>query len=87
MDTVKTTDQQLDQVFDTVNELMIKEYWSELDTILEYITSNAYKFDIHILVGWITATLAGKHKLKNRKPFLDKCRKLHPYEELWKGLD
>lgn len=87
MGNVRTIDQELDQIYDLVDDLMYRDKWYVLDTILEYITSNAWRYDIDILVGWATVTFAGKNKLEKRKGFLDKCKKIYPDDNLWKGLD
>jgi hypothetical protein len=84
---MKSTDQQLDEIYDLSDELMRKDCWFVLDTIIEYLTEHAWRYDVTILVGWSTATLAGKHKLEKRKEFLDKCKKLYPDKDLWKGLN
>lgn len=84
---MKVTDQQLDEIYDLADELMRKDRWCVLDTIIEYITEIAWRCDLDILLAWATSTLAGKHKLEKRKDFLNKCKELYPDENLWNGLE
>lgn len=86
MGNVRTIDQELDQIYNLADDLMCRDKWYVLDTILEYITYNVWRYDTNILVGWATATFAGKNKLEKRKEFLDKCKELHSDEGLWNGL-
>lgn len=84
---IRNVDEELDKIYDFSDNLMKRERWIVIETIFEYIMDNIKNYQTEILVGWATATLAGKHRIINRQEFLDKCKELHPDEELWKGLD
>ena len=87
MDKIRTLDDDLDEIYDFTYYLMCEDKWDVLETIFEYITINVQKYDVNILLGWITSTFTGKHKIINRKKLLHKCRELHPDDRQWKGWD
>lgn len=82
-----TTDKQLDELYDIIDKLMTEGDWWLLNHLFYSWGSPESTATLDIRLGIATATLAGKSKLPNRKMFLDKCKKLYPDPELWKGLD
>lgn len=80
-------DAELDELYDAIDVLMKNNCWSFLDGVLEDFIPRIWRTDIDILLGYLTATLPYKSKIPARVKFLDYCRKIHYYPELWKGLD
>lgn len=83
----RTMDSQLDEIYCAVDSLMRNGCWEYLGTNLIDITHKAWRIDVDILICYATATFPAKSKLPARKQFMEKCRSLHPDEELWEGLD
>lgn len=80
-------DQELDDLYDAVHALAKNGCWRFLDTVIQDFTPRIWRTDIDTLLGYATATLPFKSKLPSRVKFLDSCKQIHYYPELWKGLD
>lgn len=81
------TDSQLDSIWNLIDDLMTVGDWWLLNNMFFVWTNPDCIIDLDIKLGIVTATLAGKSHLPNRKAFVDRCKELHPDPELWKGLD
>jgi len=80
-------DVELDELYDAITILMQNNCWTFLDRVIEDFIPRIWRTDIDILLGYATATLPGKSKLPSRVKFLDSCKQIHYYPELWTGLD
>tara|TARA_R110000751_G_scaffold30178_3_gene77398 strand:+ start:1886 stop:2131 length:246 start_codon:yes stop_codon:yes gene_type:complete len=56
-------DQQLDDIYDIVDDLFDEDLFGKVDTLLACIDP---ALDIDLMLGWLTVTLPAKHLLKNR---------------------
>lgn len=82
------SDQELYKIYVFLDILMYSECWRILNIIFRELTILIDKsWNIHILLSYATASLAGGSKIPNRKAFLDKCKEIYPKESLWVGLD
>jgi len=83
----KTTDVELDDIYDTIDLLMRNGKWSLLNELFQIWEQQAWRTDLDRLLGYATVSLPAKSKIHSRKSFIEKCKALYPEAELWKGLD
>lgn len=83
----KTTDYELDVIYNAFDALMNAKCWDFIDEYLHNLCMRGWRTDLDYLVAYATATLPAKSKLPHRKMFMDTCKHLHPNLELWKGLE
>jgi len=79
-------DIKLDEVYDTVDILSKKGYWSILDTMLLDLAFRVWRVDIDILMGYLTATLPVKDKIPAREYLLSECKRMRR-ETFWDGIE
>ena len=83
----KTTDADLDDIYDTIDLLMRNGKWNLLNELFQIWEQQAWRTDLDRLLGYATASFPAKSKIPSRRAFIEKCKVLHPEAELWKGLD
>lgn len=83
----KTTDKELNDLYDTIDLLMKNGKWELLNLLFQIWEQRAWRTDLDMLLGCATASFPGKSKIKSRTAFIEKCKSLYPDSELWKGLD
>jgi hypothetical protein len=81
------TQSELDNIYDTINFLMINGKWKVLDQLFSYWEQSIWRTDVDILLGYATASFPGKSKIPSRQKFINTCKKFHSNVELWKGLE
>jgi hypothetical protein len=77
-------DNQLDQIYDTIDDLLLNSKFSEVDCILERLE---IKIDLDLLLGYLTATYPAKSKLRKRENLFNKVKEEYTDEQLLKGLE
>lgn len=75
---------QLDQIYDTIDELLLEGKFSEIDRILEQVDT---RIDLNLLLGYLTATYSARSKLNKRADLFNKVKLLAQNEQLLKGLE
>jgi len=83
----KIVDKELDEIYTAIDALMKAGCWNFLNEFFEHFCQRVWRTDINILLGYATASLPGKSKIKSREKFIRTCKHLFPDVELWKGLD
>ena len=81
---VPMIDKQLDQIYDTIDDLLLANKFSEIDAILECLEMD---LGLDLLLGYFVATFPAKSKLKKRADFFAKLKATYCEEGLWKGLE
>lgn len=66
-----STDQELDVVYDTVNDLFCEGRFKEVDEMLAAIDVDS--MDSVLLIAWLTTSAWAKSKLPSRPAFYEKC--------------
>ena len=79
----KQVDDNLDAIFETVDDLMSDGKFDFLDSVMR--DMNYYQMDEDILIGWLTATLPAREHLPYRD-FLLRCAIDRLGEETVRGL-
>lgn len=76
MDTTKDVDGALDYIYDYVKSQINFGHLKETEELLQMIVDRnfMYNFDIHL--GYLTATLPARYRLKNRKTHLEWVQKM-----------
>ena len=77
----------IDIIYDAMEALIKSECWEYLNDRLMELKHQAWRHELDILMAYATVTLPAKSKISNRRHFIDKCKELHPSEELWTGLE
>lgn len=75
---------QLDQIYDTIDELLLEGKFSEIDRILEQVDT---RIDLNLLLGYLTATYPARSKLNKRVDLFNKVKLLAQDKQLLKGLE
>jgi hypothetical protein len=83
----KDTDITIDAIYTFVDESMRHDKWMTLNSLYSYLTHRVKEMPVDVLVSYATASFPGKSKLPSRAKFMNKCKEVHPDEELWKGLE
>jgi hypothetical protein len=65
-------DRALDNLYDTVDDLLLAEKFEECDRILRDV--DVRTSDVHMLLGYLTITLAAHSKLPYRAAFYEQVR-------------
>ena len=65
-------DNQIDEIFDKVDDLFLDGKFAEVDAMLPDVDPAA--LDECLTVAWLTITMAAKDKLRNRASLVDRVR-------------
>ena len=90
----QTNAQQLDEIFETIDELAEQERWEDIDRRLETVSKRIPGTTPAVLIGYLTITYDMKKHLKKRDTFyksvVRRMRDTFPHdraESLTKGLE
>jgi len=85
-------DDQIDEIFDKVDDLFLAGKFAEADALLPGVDPAA--LDASLIVAWLTITMAARDKLKNRGDLVKRARahfeKIEPadrVDNLFRGLE
>lgn len=81
-----TLDEKMDEIFETVDNLMQEGKFEELNKKFETLSEHD---DKDIVLSWLTVSLAAKSKLPARKDYFDRVKLIFGSkgESLLKGLE
>jgi hypothetical protein len=83
----KTYDSEIDEVYNAIDALMREGCWKFLNELFVTWEQRVWRMDIDILLAYATASFPGKSNIPARKMFMDKCLRVYPDKDLWKGLE
>jgi hypothetical protein len=82
----KVKDVDIDNILLYVDSCMKRGEWDVLSDIFYNLIPQAEIMPVDIILTYVVGTLPGASKIRYRRAFIDKCKKLHPDVELWKNL-
>ena len=82
----KISDEKLDEIYRSIDVLMIEGSWNFLNELFFLWAASAWKTDLDVLLAYATASFPAKSKILSRKYFMECCMSRYPDEKLWKGL-
>ena len=88
IDNAKNIDSKLDFIFDCIDDMLIAGEFSEVNEIIKKVDIN--KYDISLLLGFLTITLSAKNKLPYRSEFFMNVKNSYhknDVNEMFSGLE
>ena len=84
---MKTTDQQLDTIFDVVHSCIHHKEYHELSKWFYGFIPQVKEMPLDIILAYVTASIPAAKYIKYRRRFINEAKKIHPdINGLWNGL-
>ncbi len=86
MNTVKSSDEDIDIIYEVVDSMMKLGEWHDLSRYFYGFISQVEDMPLDIILAYVVSSKPGAQKIQYRRRFINECKKIHTDEKIWIGL-